>query len=677
MKRLLVSLITLTPAVLGLLALTTGLRFGLLTLLLEAYAVIAIAVIVLWLAARGLRFFLWRVGRRLAFSYFLLGVLPIPMVALLLLVAAYLLSGFFLGHLYRNATDDLEAALRAEARLHLEALRDGRPAPRPTLPLGFARYRDGNKRGGHPEAPATWQEWWPAAPLEGTAPETPPASFVALADGTPTMMAAAVAENDGVIAFFTGDLSRWLSEQSGVWVELAPAGTAEDERTEGLRITFDNRTYPLRPPQPLHDDEDLAAFFHPGVETPPLADRPFLYWVELTPAFPYLATGTAAARHLSGMLTGSPRSVAYFLFSRSAAEVDTFAYVVLLVIGLLLFYLYLIAAFMAVLMIVGLSRAVNQLSGATEQVQHGDFSARIRVRRNDQLGALQRSFNQMAANLEDLVGQAAQKELLEKELQIARDLQQSLLPDVLAVPKALRFATHFEPSAAIGGDYYDILPTVGDRLAVFVADVSGHGLPAGLRMAMLKGALQLLVEDGATPERVFARLDRMLRATAPRRGFVTAIFGLIDVEASTVILTNAGHPPTYRLRGGEVSELTLPGAPLGALGHDYGQETIGLQEEDVLVWLSDGLIEAVDDEGCAFGYQGIINALGGLDNTPEAVRDRLLTALRAHTGERVPDDDLTLVVMRYRKTEHAIDDRDETAEKDMSSEEDEASEKEG
>jgi phosphoserine phosphatase RsbU/P len=308
---------------------------------------------------------------------------------------------------------------------------------------------------------------------------------------------------------------------------------------------------------------------------------------------------------------------------------------------------YLVASVMAAFMITALSLAVNRLSAATAAVRAGNFGLRIPVRRRDQLGDLQRSFNEMSADLESLVAAAAQKEVLEKELSIARDLQKSLIPSNLPIREGVEFATLFEPSAAIGGDYFDVLRLSEDELAVIIADVSGHGLSSGLRMAMVKAALLILVEETSEPEEIFRRLDRVVR---DGRAFVTATLALIHLPTGTLRLLNAGHPPTYVIRRGEAREILLPSSPLGGLGKTYGHETVALERGDVVVWLSDGLIEAANAEGDPFGYDTVLQTLQGFADDVSAadVRNRLLAAIERHVGSQPPGDDRTLMVMRWR-----------------------------
>jgi serine phosphatase RsbU (regulator of sigma subunit) len=606
-------------------------------------------LLVLWLAWKGLGVFLWRVGRRLAFSYFLIGVLPIPMGILLMLLNGYLLSGYFLGHLYRDGVGNLQHELRRAAESGLsQYLTGGRPLPESRGELALAYYRDGVRVGGDTKLPARFPIWLAdsTTAADGSPEREAMPAFVARADGSPTLAATAIGRNRGVLAVFKGDVEQQLTRQSDVWVELL---RPDDPRKEGvIQLSLGDKEFPLKPPGTSRSSKDRSAYFgDDDPEEQPWSNRPILWWGELTGPLRSLEDGSPLTEYMLASLNGRLATVYRHLFSGSA-EVDTAIWGSLIAITGLLSTLYLLAFLMAFFMIFTLSRAVNRLSRATEAVRRGQFSARIPVRRRDQIGELQRSFNEMAANLELSVLAEAQKELLEKELQIARDLQQSLLPTEIPTSESVEFSTLFQPSAAIGGDYFDILRIDEDHLVVVIADVSGHGLPTGLRMAMLKAALVILVEEGKPANEILRRLSIMVRSEQERHFFVTATIAVIDLRTSEMAITNAGHPPTYLLRDSQVREILLPGSPLGALGETFGEEMVSLIDGDVVVWLSDGLIEATNERDEPFGYERVKVALAGPTDSAAQVRDRLLAAASRHSGEQPTEDDMTLVAMRYR-----------------------------
>ncbi len=653
MTRKLLLVLSSVPAVAGVALWWLDLDLGLPGILAETYALAFLIASGIWLLSLALRAFLWRVSRRLAFSYFLIGVVPIPLLLVLALVASYIAGGFFLGHIYRDAVASVANDLRFVAHRDLEQILNGTIEPiDPPIPIALAYYRDGVKLAGNPEAPARWQDWWPAESLDQLSSQLEALPIVAGSNGAPTLAATVREGPYGILATFDGDLGRELSDRSGIWVELF---RADDPRAAETTITINHRQYPLDPPHSESAPEDLKEFFELG-EEPGLLDRPYLTWPEISEPFVELGSGEIAAKYVSATLTANLRTLYLHLVSPTS-EVNFSVYAFFVAVAFLLMDIAIIATLMALLMIFGLSRAVNHLSTATGRVQQGDFSTRIEVRRRDQIGALQTTFNQMASNLENLVAAAAQKEILEKEISIAQDLQHSLLPDTLAAPAGLSFAAHFEPSAAIGGDYYDLLPMAADRLGVVIADVSGHGLSAGLRMAMVKSALALLCEEEQRPEEILRRLHLLMRdrlASADNgRGFVTATLTMVDSVTGEMVVTNAGHSPTYLLRAGEVTEILLPSTPLGALGDDTGQSRVLLEPDDVVVWLSDGLIEATGARGDDFGYDRIMEVLTGLAPEPAQVRDRLLEAVADHTGGGAPEDDRTLLVMAYRPADAA------------------------
>lgn len=625
-----------------------------LSVLARIFVWIAGSILVVWLGWRAYQRLLWRVSGRLAFSYFLIGVLPIPLAAILLLVVTFLVSGFFLGHLYRDALHDLEVEIQAEAahaaaRDLSELVKGGDGEDGPD-PVAYAVYRAGRRVAGSQAAPETWPAW-----LAEQEDDTTPA-YVVLPDGSMTLAAAAGdAEGRGVVAYYATDLGAILRERSALWVSLL----RHVEGAETTRISiggagFNLRTDALTPEEVADLKARKDHFFEQQAVTGDFRDKPLLSWVEVENPARELASGKAMGGEMAVLLTASPRILARRLFSPSA-EVGRVYWVALVGVSLLLLTIYALAELVALAMIVGISRAVTRLYRATSSVASGDFSVRIPVRRRDQIGALQRSFNGMAESLEDLVATAAQKELLEKELQIARQVQQSLIPSDLPRGDTIEFSTLFEPSAAIGGDYFDVLRLSEDSLAVVIADVSGHGLPTGLRMAMVKAALGILISETDDPQEVLERLDNTVRSGDHggdrSRFFVTATFARVDFRRGAIDLTNAGHPPTYLLRDGEVDEILLPSSPLGGLGQDYASRHLDLEDGDVVVWLSDGMLEAVDDDGEPFGYDRLAATLAGPSPSPAAVRDRLVAAIDLHTGGRPARDDRTLVVMQFRRDE--------------------------
>lgn len=607
--------------------------------------IVVVALQLTWFVLRRL---LYRVSRQLALSYVLMGLLPIPMVLLLLGLTGWAAGGILAGHVYRGALEEVMHELATVAAAELG--RADRLRPDETIAgAAIARYREGIKVAGHRDLPDHLPQW-----LATHEPDTEPIVLAAI-EGRPTPFALVHGDNGAsVLALWTGhSLQAELAARSGIWGRLErweasvrPRGTMVIQVGE-LGFTWnDLQQWRRSAPPPLG--------FFSAAPDPRWWQRPLVRWADLLavaqPLDPALAD--SAPRSVGVLLTASPQAVYRQVFA-SAAEIDLAAWAVLFLVAFLLFDVYIVAVGMAVFVIVGVSRSVNHLSTATAKVLAGDFSARIPVRRRDQLGDLQRSFNEMTSSLERLVAEAAEKESLHKELELARQVQRSLLPEALETGEGVEFAFSFEPSAAIGGDYFDILRIDQHRLAVVIADVSGHGLSAGLRMAMVKAALEMLVEQHLDARAILSRLHRMVRAQrleSGGRSMVTATLATLDLEARSLCLVNAGHVPTWVVRtDGRVEELVLPGPPLGGIGEAYGEGSVLLEPGDHVVFLSDGLVEALDHGDEPFGYERVATALhGGGAISAAEMRDRLMRAIAVHTGTRPIDDDRTLLVLRLR-----------------------------
>ena len=220
-----------------------------------------VVALLLWLLWRAYRAFLWKVGRRLAFSYFLLGVLPIPLLLLLLAVLAYLLSGFFLGHLYRDAVQSIAGGPRRGGPGR--ASRPSPPTARPAAPTGgdvvFGYYRGGKKLAGDPRLPAAWPAWLElpaAAPRRGPPGAAP--RFVSVPGGRPTLAAAASRDGNGVVALYSGDLDGEISRRADVWTELF---RSDDPDLDTISLEIRGRKVPLHRVRKDQQAAEAARFF--------------------------------------------------------------------------------------------------------------------------------------------------------------------------------------------------------------------------------------------------------------------------------------------------------------------------------------------------------------------------------------------------------------------------------
>jgi phosphoserine phosphatase RsbU/P len=235
---------------------------------------------------------------------------------------------------------------------------------------------------------------------------------------------------------------------------------------------------------------------------------------------------------------------------------------------------------------------------------------------------------------------------IHRELELARRIQLSILPGAFPESADFRVAARYVPMASVAGDLYDFL-VAGDRQAgLFIADVSGHGIPAALIASMVKMAAVSQSEHAAQPAQVLAGMNAALCGNTQGQ-FVTAAYVHLDAVARELRYAAAGHPAMLLLRGGAVSEIAENGLLLGAAQDAiYADKTLSLEAGDRLVLYTDGLVEARNEQGELFGeerFNAALRATAGL--TPDAAADRLITA--AQQWARSQDDDLTVLVCDY------------------------------
>jgi sigma-B regulation protein RsbU (phosphoserine phosphatase) len=337
-----------------------------------------------------------------------------------------------------------------------------------------------------------------------------------------------------------------------------------------------------------------------------------------------------------------------------------------LLIIVLVAILFLIIQGVALVMGLALARsitsAIHELFTGTERVQQGDFSHRIEVQSNDQLGELARSFNQMTGSIEGLLQTAAEKKRLDEELRIARQIQMSLLPRGPLDMPGLGVTALCVPAREVGGDYYDFFHLPDGRVGVLIADVSGKGTSAALYMAELKGLVLALSQTQKSPRDMLIEVNRIISDNLDSRSFITMTYGVIDRPAGTLTYCRAGHTPLiYRPSGpGEAQVQTPSGLVVGLRIPGAAEKFSDLLEEhridlgvgDVIALYTDGITEAMNAAGDLFGdarLGHIIEEHGHLDAAE--LRERILREIEAFVGGADQHDDMTMILI---KVEHAF-----------------------
>ncbi len=244
--------------------------------------------------------------------------------------------------------------------------------------------------------------------------------------------------------------------------------------------------------------------------------------------------------------------------------------------------------------------------------------------------------------------QARERERIEQELRVARQIQQELLPETLPNLDGWRIATHYGPAREVGGDFYDFLELSNGRLGLIVGDATGHGMPAALVMATTRGMLRAVVRSSESPGEVLARVNEALVAEIPQSTFVTCFYGVLDPENGRFRYANAGHNLPCRRHDGQADELRARGMPLGLMpGMSYEEKEVVLKKGESAIFYSDGLVEAHDPDGEMFGFPRLRRMVAEHAEGGSLV-DFLMDELRSFTGGEgwEQEDDITLVTLQ-------------------------------
>ncbi len=618
------------------------------------------------LSIRGIRSLrrhtLWSVHNRLVLVYGLFGPLPLLLLFVLVGLGAWALMNelaiYQAGSALDRRLETFEAAVEAVRSQPLEHRQEADPeiakAFRNVFPGIVIYVRDSS--GEHrypPNAPdLTIPPGWKNVHglLVFNSHFYGWAHFI---DGTQEITALAPLSNSfvenlvphlGLIALYETDEKDVPSRRSAVAGPLTMAKTSSNEGD--LQIGLDGA--------PLYSQVDGES------RMPPPVNRLDV---------PVFVPSTRSHFHLES--PGKTYDAVLWVRSRPSAVLRTFfsgpelfrgiLFDIVVAIGILFFLVELVAVIIGISLSRRITGAVGQLYEGTRRVIQGDFGHRIAVFNQDQLGELAQSFNQMTGNLERLLVVEKEKERLQTEIEIAREVQGQLYPKEAPPTCGLQLTVRCDPARMVSGDYYDYLDIAKGKLAFAIGDVAGKGISAALLMATLQAALRAqithygpLEESACThqPELSAAHLvsglnQQIYAHTAPEK-YATFFFALFDEPTRTLTYTNAGHLSPLLVRNGDVIPLDSNGTVVGAFPFaKYNESCLVLEPGDLLVCYTDGITEPENAYGEEFGVERLIDLMKKHAHRDDhEIVSIVLDTVRGWNGCPELHDDMTLLLAR-------------------------------
>jgi sigma-B regulation protein RsbU (phosphoserine phosphatase) len=245
--------------------------------------------------------------------------------------------------------------------------------------------------------------------------------------------------------------------------------------------------------------------------------------------------------------------------------------------------------------------------------------------------------------------ETAHREMLSREIEIAREVQQRLFPQTMPEIAELRYAGHCRPAQGVGGDYYDFLELPNGSLGIAIGDVSGKGIPAALLMASLQASVRgQSFSRGNDVAGLMTNVNRLVYDASPSNRYATFFYAQFDPATRRMTYTNGGHNPPMILRGAEAIRLDAGGPPVGLFRPaQYEQSEVQLEPGDLLVLFTDGISEAENPAQDEWGEEALMAAARACDGiSPAEAIERILRAADEFAAGAPQHDDMTLVVAR-------------------------------
>lgn len=315
--------------------------------------------------------------------------------------------------------------------------------------------------------------------------------------------------------------------------------------------------------------------------------------------------------------------------------------------------LVLVVSAMSLLLSNMITRPIRALTEGVKALGRGELEHKVDVKTNDEFEELSNSFNKMIFDLKKLHFTATEQERLLKELEIARGIQQSILPKTAPYIEGVEISATNLPAREVGGDFYDYVPVAKNHWGLTIADVSGKGMPAAIFMGLSRTIVRASTTGNISTENALKHANELICRDSRSGMFVTLFYAVLDSINMKLKYVNAGHNPPFLLREGanNIISLEATGIPLGVMENiDINEREIELLRGDILVLYTDGVTDAINEKEEAFGKEKLAEIIQKDSSlTAKDIIQKVQDEIVMFAGEQPQFDDITLMIMKVKK----------------------------
>jgi len=593
-------------------------------------------------AVAAMRGAIWRLRNRLVVAYLVMAAVPVILILLLAMVSANILASHLAVFLANSELERRVETLRSGASSVMRFPPEQRIEPARRLAASFADQYAGFE-----------------LIVDGASP------FVFPDESTLTAPPAAWGESSGVMVH-DQRLHLWARsiKDDGSVTLIVPVtrgflATMIPQMGEIYIADLEHKLKPLGITAKIHDavDGEEATPAHPVLQQKKSFFDQDISWFMTVPLAVWEKPGEAAGINLA-VNTRLSLLVNLIVSSRGGGQEFTQAIMFAFYALVILFVLVEMAALVIGISITrSMTSAVHNLYEGTLRVQQEDFAHRIQVQGTDQVAALSDSFNSMTTKIEQLLVVAKEKERLQTEVAIAREVQAQLFPRELPDVASIELTAVCNAARSVSGDYYDFRQLGTHRVAMAMGDVAGKGISAALLMATLASSLRTQLGhwlesdcESLSTSGLVSKLNKHLYAHTSPEKYATFCLGIYNHEISTLTYTNAGHLPPILIRNGEASLFDVNGMVVGAFPFaQYEESQLKLEANDVIVFYTDGITEPENEYGEMFGEERLLELVtrhAGCTNSE--IIQHIVDAVHLWTYDKDSMDDMTLLVARRK-----------------------------